>query len=119
MKLTVKQMRHIEAVKLACFKNPCPLPSDIAEATKWMNSFYRLCGLAERNLYADNDERTCNTRWHKEDEEREYRWWQRLDKTFQELYGLRLVYCGYMPSIGEITTPGGGFSEKIARHFYN
>ena len=118
MKLSIAQKRHIEVVRLASLKNPCPVPSDIAEAQRLMNSFYRLCGLAERNLYLSNDERTCNTRYCKESEEREYSWWKRLDKTFNDLYGLRLVYCGYQPSIGEITTPGGGFAEKIQRYFY-
>jgi len=112
-------MREAEVLKLARFKNAEPTAEDIAEARRNMNSFYRLCGLAERNLYLSNDERTANRRSTAESEAKEERWYARLDKVFSDVYGLRLVYCGYMPSIGVRTLPGYGFAEKIERHFYN
>ena len=117
-KLTIAQLREREVERLARFKNPEPTEEDIKEARRNMNSFYRLCGLCETNLYHANDERTCNTTWHRRSEERESAWHARLNKTFEDTYGLRLVYCGYMPSIGTVTYPCGGFSEKINRWFY-
>ena len=69
------------------------------------------------NLYLANDERTCNKASTKYSEEKERKWAARLSKEFTDFCGLRLVYCGYAPSIG-IVYPGGGFSEKIERWFY-
>ena len=118
-RLTVAQLREREVKRLAAFKNPEPTDEDIQEARRNMNSFYRLCGLSERNLYLQNDERSHSTRYAKECEEREDKWHKRLDKVFNDTYGLRLVYCGYAPSIGTVEHPGGGFSEKISRYFYD
>lgn len=115
---TIAQLREMEVEKLARFKNPNPTEDDIAEARRNMNSFYRLCGLAETNLYLNNEERTCNTKRTADSNAKEDRWHKRLDKVFSETYGLRLVYCGYAPSIGVIHQPGGGFSERITRWFY-
>jgi len=116
-KLTIAELRRRELAKLVAFKTESPTDEDFREARKLMNSFYRLCGLAETNLYLSNEERTCNLKSTKRSEEREHAWWERLDKMFHELYGLNLVYCGYAPSIVKVT-PGHGVSEKIQRHFY-
>lgn len=117
-KPTVAECRAMEIQKLVSFKTDHPTQADIDEARRLMNSFYRLCGLAERNLYLSNNEHTANLKRTADSEERECEWHRRLDQEFNRLYGLRLVYCGYMPSIGVICTPGGGFAEKIERHFY-
>ena len=117
-KPTVAECREKEIQKLVAFKTDNPTPEDFDEARRLMNSFYRLCGLAERNLYLSNDERTGNLKSTAKSEERESEWHKRLDAEFQRLYGLRLVYCGYMPSIGVRTMPGYGFAEKISRFFY-
>lgn len=116
-KMTIAEMRERELHRLVSFKTSDPTAEDIAEARRMMNSFYRLCGLAERNLYLANNERTCNSRYTAQSEEKESRWHERLDKEFARVYGLRLVYCGYMPSIGTLTE-GRGFAEKISRYFY-
>lgn len=115
---TVHEMREVEVHRLAEFKRQNPTGEDIAEARSLMNSFYRLCGLCDRNVILANTERTCNLRSTHASEERERQWFQRLDVKFQELYGLCLTYCGYLPSIGT-KSKGGGFAEKITRHFYD
>lgn len=116
-KLTVAEMREKELERLIAFKTSTPTEADRVEARHMMNSFYRLCGLCTTNLYLANDERTCNRRSTKESEEREIRWFHRLNDKFKSVYGLELVYCGYMPSIGR-KDPRGGFTEKITRYFY-
>ena len=117
-RLTIAQIREKEVDKLAHIKSANPTEEDFREARKIMNSYYRLCGLCESNLYMANDERKANSRFCKESEAREDRWYKRLDKLFSELYGLRLVYCGYYPSIGHLLEHGG-FSQKINTVFYN
>lgn len=114
---TVAERRKREIPKLVAFKTDNPTTEDFKEARMLMNSFYRLCGLSERNLYLSNEERTCNLRSTKLSEEREDRWWRRLDAAFFDTYGLNLVYCGYMPSI-VTKCEHGGVSEKIQRFFY-
>ena len=114
---TIAQLREREVHRLAGFKSANPTDADIEEARRLMNSFYRLCGLCERNLYLANNERTCNSRSTQLSEEREDRWWKRLDKEFHRLYGLNLVYCGYAPSIVTVLERGS-VQEKINRYFY-
>lgn len=117
-RLTVAQMREKELERLVAFKTDTPTDEDYAEAKRLMNSFYRLCGLAETNLYLANNERTCNSAATKRSEERESAWYDRLRKEFEEKYGLTLFYTGYAPSIG-VRCPGGGVAEKITRYFYD
>lgn len=117
MKKTIAELRYEQVNKLATFKNPDPTREDINAASTHMNSFYRLCGLAEKNLYLTNDEKTANKASTAYSEKREQTWFERLNKTFQENYGLCLTYCGYLPSIG-ILDEHGGFTEKIERYFY-
>lgn len=113
MKKTIAEMRREEVQKL----HGMNIGTDYATASRLMNSFYRLCGLAERNLYLVNDERTCNLRSTKQSEKKEEHWYNRLSKEFEDNYGLTLEYCSYLPSIG-IKKPGGGFKEVIYRYFY-
>lgn len=117
-KKSIAELREQEVVRLAEYRSADPSDADICEARRLMNSFYRLCGLCERNLYLANDDRTHNLKSTKKSEEREERWRDRLNAEFESFAGLRLVYCGYMPSIGVVHKPGGGFSEKITRWFY-
>lgn len=117
-RMTIAQLREREVGRLVRFKTENPTPEDYREARRNMNSFYRLCGLCETNLYLTNDERTANRGSTHASEEREDKWHKRLDQTFKDTYGLRLVYCGYAPSIG-VVSEGGGFSEKISRFFYD
>ena len=117
-KLTIAELREREIKRLVNFKTENPTEADYREAHKNMNSFYRLCGLSEKNLYLANNERTCNRRSTQESEEREEKWHKRLDGIFFDTYGLNLVYCGYCPSIGTKDSKTGAFSEKITRYFY-
>lgn len=118
-KMTIAQLREREVDRLAHFHAAEPTEEDYQTARRLMNSFYRLCGLAETNLYLSNDERRCNTIYTQKSERRESIWHERLSKQFKDFAGLELVYCGYAPSIGVRCYPGGGFSEKINRWFYN
>lgn len=115
--MTIREQREREVQRLARYKTEDPTEADVQEARRLMNSFYRLCGLCETNLYLQNDERRHNTRYAHESEKREERWAKRLREQFSENYGLTLVYCGYAPSIG-VVHEGGGFSERISRFFY-
>lgn len=117
-KMTIAQLRERELKALVAFKTSNPTEEDYNEAKRNMNSFYRLCGLCETNLNLANDARRCNTSSTKRSEEREANWHKRLDKIFYDTYGLNLVYCGYMPSIG-VKMENGGFSERISRYFYD
>ena len=117
-RMTIAQLREREVRNLAKFKSENPTVDDIREARRNMNSFYRLCGLCERNLYLSNDEYSANRASTHRSEAREDAWHDRLDKIFRDTYGLRLVYCGYAPSIGTVGEHGS-FSEKIYRYFYD
>lgn len=117
-KMTIAQLREKEVERLARFKNSEPTEQDINNARRIMNSFYRLCGLCETNLYLANDERTCNRQSTKDSEEREEKWVKRLNEQLKP-YGLQLFYCGYCPSIGIVEKPHGGCIEKITRWFYD
>ena len=83
-----------------------------------MNSFYRLCGLDWRVCELVNDSRTYDKWSTKQAEERAYNWYKRLDAEFNRVYGLRLEYCGVLPSIGVIKPGTGAFAEKISTFFY-
>lgn len=115
---TIAERREREIPRLVAFKTENPTEEDFREARRLMNSFYRLCGLSERNLYLSNEERTCNLASTQRSEDREMRWHERLDKAFHDTYGLNLVYCGYMPSIVSVCEHGG-VSERIQRFFYD
>lgn len=109
----------VKRLALYCeYKKPVIVSIDIhAEASKLMNSYYRLCALCERNLYLSNDETTCNLKSTKESEEREERWFNRLKDQFNKKAGLTLVYTGYYPRIG-IKDDKGVFKEIIESYFY-
>lgn len=113
---TIREMREKELGRLVAFKTDSPTEHDFEEARKLMNSFYRLCGLEEKNLYLINDERTCNLPSTGMSEKRAEKWRRRLNKELQK-YGLRLFYAGYAPSIGTVDEHGA-CTEKITRFFY-
>ena len=113
----VAENRRKEVVRLAKMKNPEPSEDDVVEASKMMNSYYRLVHLFERNLLLSNCEATCNRRSTLESEARENRWYLRLDKQFQDTYGLRLAYFGYYPTI-VYDKDKGGLAQAISVYFY-
>ena len=117
--LTIAQLREKEVVKLATLHNANPSEADLREAHRLMNSYYRLCGLDERNLYLTNDERTCNKSWVKESTERAWNWWKRLDGEFYSFAGLHLVYSGVCATICEKEENSNCIKrEVITRWFY-
>lgn len=118
-KMTIAQLREREVERLARYKTSEPTEADIAEAKSIMNSFYRLCGLADRNLYLANEEWSCNLASTKESEDREYRWYKRLNEQFKANYGLELYYFSWLPSIIARDDEGRVTSEKIHRYFYD
>lgn len=113
MKKSIAELRKMEALKLAELGD-----GNIDKAVSLMNSFYRFCGLDERCFYAENDERRYNSAYTRNMIERRDKWLEKLSRRFAE-YGLKLVYCGYLPSIGIVYPESGGFSEKINRWFYD
>ena len=106
---TIAEKRIEEAKKLAAL-NPA-LPEEHAFTV--MNSLYRFVALRVRNVYADNDERTYNTWNHKQEEKREEKWLERLERWFSE-YGLMIEFYGIYPTI----TDRRGGDEKIYLYFY-
>ena len=111
-KMTIAELRRREVRYLADLGD-----GDINKAASLMMSFYRFCGLNERVFYLENDERLHDSRYARELSARCDRWLDRLQVRFAE-YGLKLVYCGFLPSIGTVNK-NGGFSEKINRYFYD
>lgn len=115
MRMTIAQHREKEVVRLAKYKSDNPSEDEISEARTVMNSYYRLCGLCEKNLILANDERTCNRRSTALSEAKEERWSKRLNDKLQSQYGLRLLWCGYLPHICEKNST----ATAIERFFYD
>lgn len=113
-KITIAELRKKEAYRLADLDTKNDREKAIAEATKLMNSFYRFCGLEERLLYLENDEKTCNSRYVVSLEVKAEKWRERLQAAFKS-YDLMLVWYGYFPTI----TDHEGGSEVIYTYFYN
>lgn len=118
-KLTIAERREKELDTLIGYKTSNPTPADYKEARKIMNSYYRLCGLANRNLMLANNENTCNRVSTHESEERESKWFKRLQKTFKDIYGLDLFYVSWYPLIGAKDTANGSVQELVHAIFYN
>ena len=115
--LSIHEMRERDVIaltKVAAGEEPSA--EAIATARRLMNSYYRLCGLCETNLYLANNAHTCDTAWTAESEERESRWYHRLAKQFEEFSGYTLHYCGYYPSICH--EHNGAVADVIYPHFY-
>lgn len=113
-KLSTAEKRERALQELARRKTATPTTADLHEARKAMNSYYRLCGLDEQLLYLQNDERTCNSRYTKEQEEKATKWVKRLNK-YLAPFNARAVYFGYCPTICEVGTT----QDLYLSHFYN
>ena len=92
-KLTIAEKRENAVIELASRTN-----GNIASARKAMNAYYRLCGLEERLLILENDERTCNTPYTKSLQEKEQKSIERVKGYFKEFDAV-LVWSGYPPTI--------------------
>lgn len=97
-KMTIAQKRERAVYILAQRKEEDPSEKTLSDARRIMNSYYRLCGLDERLLYLENNERTCNSRYTAEQEKRREKWYNRLNKEFAQ-FDAQLVYFGYCSTI--------------------
>ena len=113
-KMTIAELRKREVDKLGYLYTKNDREKAIAKAKKLMVSFYRLCGLEERLLYLENNEKTCNSRYVASLEAKAEKWRERLQVAFKS-YGLMLVWYGYLPAI----TAYKGGNEVIYTFFYN
>lgn len=111
--MTIAQLRKKSAIDLAERKVSRPSAEEIAKATSIMNSYYRLCGLDERLLYLERNERTYNSRFVKELEEKQKKWYKRLNAQFNE-YSAELICFGYFPTI----CTKGTTQKLYLAHFY-
>ena len=80
-----------------------------------MNRFYRLCGALDRLVILENEERTANLRWVNELTETTNKRSKKLSEDFN-LYGLNLVYFGYLPTICPLGKSSS--SEAVPTFFY-
>lgn len=115
--MTIAEKRKREVEKLIAYRTDNPTEEDRREAKRLMNSYYRLCGLSETNLYLSNKESTCNSKYTKANEDREYRWYKRLRKEFEDYCGLTLFYTCWFPFIGT-KDEHGGVETVIHAYFY-
>ena len=113
-KPTIAQKRYTEVKRLALYHSDDPTETDLREASRLMNSLYRLVGLSERNCIFANRESTCNSKWLAKDEEREERWRKRLDSEFKSFSGLHLMWPGLYPKI--VSDEG---YERVNLYFYD
>lgn len=108
-KLTIAEKRAKAVIELANRTN-----GNIDGARKAMNAYYRLCGLEERLLYLENNEKTCNSGYTKMLQEQEERAIERVKKYFEEFNAV-LIWFGYLPTICE----PGTTQDLYLAHFYN
>ena len=87
---------------------------NIENAKKAMNAYYRLCGLEERLLYLENNEKTHNSYYTKKLQKQEERAIERVRKYFKEFDAV-LIWFGYLPTI----CSAGTTQDLYLAHFYN
>ena len=105
--LTTKQIWFTEG-------NSTRFSIDLCIVVKSKNAYYRLCGLEERLLYLENNEKTCNSYYTKELQKQEERAIERVKKYFEE-FDATLVWFGYLPTICSVGTT----QDLYLAHFYN
>lgn len=105
---TIAEKRQKEVIKLS------EITKDYNKAYSLMYRYYRLCGLNERLLYLENDERTANRKSTLYLSEKEERIREKLQKDFNA-YNLKLTYFGYLPTIVYKDTT----ETAIYSYFYN
>ena len=116
-RLTIAQMRERELGRLVRYKTDNPTEADYQQARRMMNSFYRLCGLCDREAELSNTWPDANTKRVKAMGERMMKWIDRLDAEFQEVYGLQFDFCGHLPHIVKQGNRGG--ADAVQRFFYD
>lgn len=118
---TVAQIRASQVDLLAHYRTDNPTEQDFAKARTLLNSYYRLCALADRNLILSNDARTCNSRYCAESEKKEEKWIGRLSGEMREFNGLIIdYYGGYIPEILQVMGPKSTDRRQvITPYFYS
>lgn len=101
--LTTAQRR---ALQLEKFNND--YVKDIEKAKYIVNSYYRLCGLSERNCINANDSDYYKRFYDelKKSEEKEQKWISRLNAHLKP-YNLSIVYPGIYPEIAIVDHENG------------
>ena len=121
--MTIAEKRALDVQKLMEYdKRNVDEDVKYGTAKNIFNRFYRLVGLRDRNLMDDSNEHFVNTSWHKENEEKEMRWYEKLNKDLFSTYGMNLVYTGAYPHIAFMDKEGIGTVIKhdmFWGHFYN
>lgn len=112
--MTVAQLRKRAVTELAQRKTASPTQDDLTAARHVMNCFYSLCGMEERLLYWENDERTYNKPYTLETAARRDRSYERINATLKREYSAHLVYFGYLPTI----CADGTTNDLYLRHLY-
>lgn len=110
-KMTIAQMREREVARLA------EICGDRDKAYNLMYRFYRLCGMDSRLLELQNDERTYNSHYTLDLEERREKAFQRLRNDFRS-FGLDLKYGGVCPTICEYTPNDSRIGREIIGRFF-
>lgn len=106
--MTIAQKREKEVRKFAEMAGQ-------EKAANMMNRYYRLCGMDERLLYLENDERTANRRSTADLAARRDAALDRLNKDFSA-YGMKLVYFGYLPTIVYIDSTATAINAYYYQH---
>ena len=117
-KLTIAQEREKALDRLVALKTDNPTGTDYQEAKKLMTSFYRLYNLAKRNFNYANNTRYYKTKQAIESNEKEKRWFKRLNQAFKP-YGLMLDYPGAYPEIYYIGKEGSPQAQAFLTYYYN
>lgn len=108
-KITIAEKRVKATIELANRTN-----GNIEAARKAMNAYYRLCGIEERLLYLENDEKRHNSNYTRRLQEKEERAIKRVQDYFAE-FNACLVWFGYLPTICETGTT----RDLHLAYFYN
>ena len=109
MRKTIAEKRAKAVIELANRTT-----GNIENAKKAMNAYYRLCGLEERLLYLENNEKTNNSYYTKRLQEQEERAIERVRKYFEE-FNATLIWFGYLPTICDKEKK----NDLYLAHFYN
>lgn len=97
--MTIAEMRRRSVRELAERRNPNPTEEDMALAKKTMNRYYRLCGMDERLLYLENDEKMHDKPYTIQLAAKRGKHFDRLNATFKNEFDAQMVYFGYLPTI--------------------
>ena len=85
---------------------------DLAKARMILNSYYRYVGLYSRVLEMENDSELVNTRYCKEQQERETKWYNRLCE-YLKPYGISVFVPWSLPYLGIKDETNGAIKTNV------